>query len=342
MSSNLFNDRFYGNRESAWHKLGYVSQADNTAQEVLGIIGSYWIEKRPVTILLNGANQETGDFALVRSAVPDDPKELVLGFCSEHYNIVQPDTIGQLFDDNVKQAVETLGMLGNGEKLFLTWKMPGFDVLGDYVSTYGFVAAGFDGVFGTSLSLVTVRVVCSNTFAVAINQSLNKTDKSNGKGRVYTGHHNSDNVARDLGIWMEHVQIKAIEKRLSTQENFVRMANVSVDNTATLADLLFKIYPDPETLPVDYPDRLKSEKQNKIDDLAEKAKNDRTLVESLFNGEGTGINATAWGLFNAVTEYENWGRDTRKPAEYSILMGNRANTMAKAYNIINQWSGSKK
>jgi len=87
----------------------------------------------------------------------------------------------------------------------------------------------------------------------------------------------------------------------------------------------------------DYPSKLRDEKQEKIDMLAEKARNDRYLVEELFNGAGTQIDNSMWGLFNSITGYENWGRMTKKPAEYSIVMGNRANTMAKAYNVITSY-----
>jgi hypothetical protein len=341
MSANLFNNRFYGNREPAWHNLGIVSDVEHNAQETLAILGSYWIDKRPVTIFMNGEAVETGDFALVRSAVPDDPRELNFGYCTKWYNVVQPDQIASLFDDNVKVCVETMGMLGSGEKIFLTWTLPSLDVKGDEVKTYGFVACGYDGKFGASLSLVTTRVVCQNTFNAAISESESSHSKESGRGRVYNGKHNSANVARDLGIWMEHVQDKALGKSEKMQESFVKMAETKVDDTASLANLLFKIYPDPKQLPVDYPEKLRGEKQESIDAVAEKASRDRTLVEALFNGEGTAIDATAWGLFNSVTEYENWGRSTKKSADYSILMGNRANTMAHAYSVINNWMENK-
>jgi len=59
----------------------------------------------------------------------------------------------------------------------------------------------------------------------------------------------------------------------------------------------------------------------------------KTSLEEM-HGEGQ---EAMWGLFNSITEYENWGRMTKKPAEYSIVMGNRANTMAKAYNVITSY-----
>ena len=337
MSANLFGERFYGNRTAAWHNLGYVSQEDQQAVEALEIIGGYNIDKRPVVVNLNGSQQEVGDYALVRSITKDDPKEIIFGYCTKQYNILQPAEICKSFDENVKQPIETLGMLGKGEKLFLTWKLPEIDVNDDPVETYGFVASGYDGKFGSSLSIVTTRVVCQNTFNIAISESESKSSRETGRGRVWGGKHNSNNALRDLGIWMEHVQGKALEKVNETKNSFVTMAEYSINNTSTLADILFQVYPDPQMLPKDYPSKLRDEKQNKIDQLIETARKDRNAVDELFSGQGTSITSDAWGLFNSVTEYENWGRMTKKPAEYSIIMGNRSNTMSKAYNVINSY-----
>jgi hypothetical protein len=342
MPADIMEDKYlYLNREPAWHKLGYVSTEDHTATEALGIIKTYTIEKRPVFVLLNGVSKETGDFALVRSPIAEDPNELVFGYCSKVYNILQPIEIAKSFDKNVNQPVETLGMLGKGEKVFFTWKLPQIDVNGDIVMMFGFVACGYDGKFGASLSLVTTRIVCKNTFAIGINESESNSYAKNGKGRVFAGKHNSGNVGRDLGIWMEHVQNRAMSKVTEAKEKFTQMDNTPIDDTTNLANLLFQIYPDPKNLPTDFPEKLRKEKQDKIDELAEKARKDRIAVENLFGGQGTAINATGWGLFNSVTEYENWTRMTKKPADYSIMMGNRAKTMEHAFAVIDNFVNQK-
>ena len=109
----------------------------------------------------------------------------------------------------------------------------------------------------------------------------------------------------------------------------------------TLADLLFQIYPDPAPIPENFPDRLRDEKQTKIDKAAELAERDRVMVEGLFGGTGTKITPDGWGLFNCVTEYENYGRNSKKDPEYSILLGERAATMNRAANVIGAWANGK-
>jgi hypothetical protein len=334
---NIFGQRFYGHREPAWHLLGFVTQEDMTAGESLtGLGGGYWLEKRPVTVNLNGNEQETGDFAIVRSPTFDDATERIFGYVTKQYNIIQPLRICELFDENVRQPVETLGMLGKGEKLFLTWKLPDMDVKGDILKLYGFIAAGYDGKFGASLNLVKTRVVCQNTFSSAVSEAEN--NKVQGQGKVWSGKHNSTNIERDLGIWMEYVQERAETQLAKEQELFVKMAETPMKDKDTIYNLLFKIYPNPAKLPDYYPDKLRQEKQDKIDELVEKSERDADMVMSLFNGQGTAINATTWGLFNAVTEAENWARSTKKDASASIMIGNRSKTMSVALDVIGKYT----
>jgi len=124
---------------------------------------------------------------------------------------------------------------------------------------------------------------------------------------------------------------EVIEKRIKE--------NLELGNSLeSIKKHLFKIYPDPKPIPVDFPSRLRAEKQEKIDILKEKAERDRVAVESLFSGNGIQITPDGWGVFNSITEYENHGRVTKKPSNYSILFGNRANTMANAANVILDWA----
>jgi hypothetical protein len=334
---NLFGERFYGHRIKPWHQLGLTTEEDMTAVEALTVLGGgYWFEKRPLTITLNGIPQEYGGFGIVRSATSDDPTERVFGTVTEQYNIIQPLRICELFDENVRQPVETLGMLGKGEKIFLTWKLPDMDIKGDIVNLYGFIAAGYDGKFGSSLNLVKTRVVCQNTFSSAVAEAENS--KVQGQGKVWSGKHNSTNIERDLGIWMEYVQQRAEFQLAKEQELFIKMAETPMEDKDTIYNLLFKIYPNPAKLPDYYPDKLRQEKQDKIDEMIEKSERDADMVMSLFNGEGTAIDATAWGLFNAVVEGENWARSTKKDAASSIMIGNRSKTMGVALDVIGKYT----
>ena len=160
-------------------------------------------------------------------------------------------------------------------------------------------------------------------------------NKTAGQGKIWMGRHNSTNAARDLGIWMEHIQMQAEQTVEITKAMFTKFADTPVEYVVQAEEVTRLVYPDPSPLPEDYPLKLRSEKQAVIDVTAEKAENDRSLVMQLFGGGlGTDIEYNYWGLFNAFTEYENWGRSTKKEASASIMVGNRSNAMGKAFGVI--------
>jgi hypothetical protein len=336
MAHQIFGQRFYGNRKPAWHGLGITSETDQTAVEALSAIGGgYWFEKRPVTVVLNNKQVETGDWAIVRSPLPDDPEERVFGYTTDRYNLFQPLEAVELFDEKVGEPVETLGMLQRGERMFLTWKMPTFEaVKSDPIDLYGFLALGFDGIMGASLNVVSVRVVCSNTWAAAISEAENTNER--GKGRIYSGKHTSKNMKYELGEWMGFVQQEAKQKVELTKSFFKTIAKVPLTEEKEVCRLLFSAYPDPIPLAKDayIPDALRRGKEEKIEEKKELATKYRTGIVSLFFGQGTQITPNLYGLFNSTTEYFNYGQMEKKPANVSILMGTRADNMNKMAEVL--------
>jgi len=330
MAHELFGKRFYGHRIPAWHNLGVVSQLEMTAQEALTALGGgYSFDKKPVLVEFNGEMQNVNDsYAIVRSATVDDNTERIFNYVTGRYNIIQPLAVCTMFDEFVVEPVETMGMLGKGEKLFLTWTLPSFDVYGDKINTYGLIAVGYDGKFGVNLNVVTTRVVCQNTWNVAISEAERAGNKD-GFGRIWSGKHHSPNIERDFGIWMEHIQDQALADATQAKTMFERMANVPM-HTDDFYKVLFGVYPNPKAVPANYPIKLIADKQATHEKQLKYAQNDREMTMALFEGAGTDIDKTAFGGFNAVTEYENWARMTKKSADASILFGNRANTMNRA------------
>jgi hypothetical protein len=336
MTHDIMGNNVYLDKEPAWHGLGYVSQKEMGAVEAMGVLEGVFYEKRPIYIFLNNVQTETDDLAIIRSPIPSDPFEKVVGFCKKGYNVVQPLEICEKFDLGTKSPVETLGFLGkNGEKLFLTWKMPSFDVQGDEIKLYGFVACGYDGLFGLSLHIVTVRVVCNNTFTMAIQES--ESSKKDGGGKIWSGRHNTKTIANDLGIWMEHIQERAIQKSNTAANIFNTMAGKALKDKDEVYKLLFQIYPYKDKLPEDYPDQLRGREEDKIEVSIQKSEKDVDAVYKLFNGEGIAIEKNGFGLFNSVTQFENHVRVQKKPVNYSLLFGNRAKTMTRANNVITAW-----
>jgi hypothetical protein len=335
MDANIFGNRFYGNRIPAWHAIGHVSQIDQSATDALTAIGGgHIVEKYPNYAYIDGKFIPTGDFVLTRLELPDDNRKRFFGHVSERYNVLGSLEVAELFDDAVSQPCETIGFLGRGERMFLTWKMPSIFVKEtDEVQTYGFVATGFDSLLGTALYLTTIRVVCQNTWSAAI--AKGDTEKERGKGRIWSGKHVSGNMKRDLGAWMGHIQKNTLRKNEQVASLFDLLATRPLQEEKEVYRLLFSAFPDPSPLDKENtPRELWMNEQDKIDDIADKASKSRDGILALFSGAGTAIDANYYGLFNATTEWFNWGQGTKKPAEVSIVMGNRSAQMNKMVNVL--------
>lgn len=345
MAVNGFGNRIAVREDingAAWHKLGgFIGE-----ETAMGTIEKFSdgipvFEKVPTFIPAENETYEAdGDFAIVRLPTKDDPKRIKVGNCTAKYNIVQPTDIAESFDKNVSQPIETLIFLNRGEKMAVTWAMPKSEIVvgkDDVVKLFGTVLAGFDARVSVSLSMLTFRVVCENTFNAAIGVIDNKQSDGKTEGRVWMGRHNSPNILRDLSSWMKHVQSTA-ERETSILENlFNKMQSTPVDNKNVLKSLIEQIYPDSKKLPEYYPQDLRFEKEQVIEKEQAKIETDRMAIEGLFGGQGIAIDATAWGLFNCVSEYECHHRLSKKDKNSSIVFGGRSKTMNDAFSVISNY-----
>lgn len=330
---NIYKQNVYSYKEPMWHSKGTVGQDEEGAESIYTKrMIPVCFEQRPFSIDLNGQSFESGHFAIIRVG---EGKESIVGSTKGRYNLTQPLEYCQIFDKAVAKPVETLGFLGNkGERQFITWKLPNIDVYGDLVFTYGFLAVGFDGLYGEHLYVTNVRVVCNNTWNAAVADAEN--GKRNGAGGVYNGKHNQRNHERDLAAWMQYITTQADEYVAIHEGLFKKMEETKVSKDIAF-DLFCKVYPLRDNLSSFYPDELRGEKQGTIDDYNEKQTESRNLALNLFEGAGIQIAPTAWGVLNSVTEAENHHKSSRKDTTYSILMGNRYGIMEKAMAVVSNY-----
>ena len=345
MTVNNFGNRLAIREDlngQAWHKLGGFSGEQTAIGTMDKFSDGIPVFEKTETFFFNDEKNyvPTGDFAIIRKPVVDDPAHRVIGYCTKNYHIVQAEDIAVAFDEKVKQPIETLGFLGKGERMFITWNMPRSIIVGgtDEVKLFGTILAGFDAKVAVSLSLLSFRVVCENTFNMAQNVvKEGKKNENEKEGRVWVGRHNSPNILRDLSAWMSHIQMEA-ETQVGLAENwFNKLQATPIDDKNVLKSLIEKIYPTPAPLG-SYPAELRKEKEEKIQKAFEKAETDQKEIERLFSGDGIAIDATAWGLFNATSEYENHIRESKKDTANSIVFGNRSKQMNDAFSILTNYA----
>jgi hypothetical protein len=333
MPDNIYKNNVYSYKEPMWHNKGVVGTEQETCVQVYGKMEQVWFEKRAFSIVLNGQSFDSNQFAIVRNS---SGKERIIGTTKDRYKIVQPIEYCTIYDEAVGKPCETLGFLGSdGEKLFITSKLPSIDVYGDAIDLYQLLSIGFDGFYGVHQFVTVIRVVCNNTHAMAVSEA--SASKNQGRGALYNGRHNMPDHQKDLFAWLSYVEKESESMVNISKSLFTKMEEspMTVDEAFGLTKF---IYPNPENLPEFFPDDLREKKQAVIDADTEKAEESRDLVMELFKGAGIAINQTAYGLFNSVTEAENHHKASKKETTYSILLGNRHNIMENAMSVISDWA----
>lgn len=174
MAHEIFGDRFFGNRTPAWHGLGTVFTGRKTAIEAIEEGGlDYLVEKCPILIRSQWGEVPTGQVALVRQPVADDPEPRQFAVVSKDYGLLQNRQLAEMFNDiSLEWPVETAGALGRGERIFLTLQVGDAEVGGDRCQQFFLLTEAKDGSGGISIKYTNVRVVCNNTLQMALGDSF--------------------------------------------------------------------------------------------------------------------------------------------------------------------------
>ncbi len=185
MAHNLnFNSRtgnysFFSVQEKAWHRLGKIVQDYPTSAEALKFAGlDYEVLKEPNTHILPSGNSvvSNNSFFTYRS-----DNEAILGDkVGKDYHIVQNREAFNFFDSIVGNGegimYETAGALGNGERIFITAKLPGYIRVGngdDVTEKYIFLTTSHDGSGSITAAFTPIRIVCQNTLNASLRNMSN-------------------------------------------------------------------------------------------------------------------------------------------------------------------------
>ena len=136
-------DSFMSVKEKAWHNLGQVIDRYPTSSEAIQHAGlNYIVEKRPLfTYDTENHIGKTADNIIISEiAVPNffatvrADTDQVLGVVGNDYEVMQNRDAFSFFDAIVDGGegilYETAGALGNGERVFITAKLPDYIKVG--------------------------------------------------------------------------------------------------------------------------------------------------------------------------------------------------------------------
>lgn len=347
-----------GRKERAWHRLGQVFDGQLSVKEALELShADYQVEARNV-FAMTPALQEilAGDSETISRDVLEDlitdalvegrmatmrmDKCKALGVVSDHYGIVQNERAFEFIDtlcsggkENTP-VIECAGVLGQGERVFITAKFPEQIILDnkgdDRVEMYVVFTTSHDGTGAVNCMVTPIRVVCNNTLNYALGRggnagkiSLRHTSGVNNRLDL-TRKENAEFCFRTLNMY--NVYKKSLEQSFEHLQN-IRLSEKELDNL--LAEVLLtesnlKVY---KQAGINHQD-ISTVGHNQF--FAVKNAMERGIGQE-YGEAGTGM----WVINGLTTYYQNEKNFSSEELKFNNLMtGTAAMKVQKAYDLL--------
>jgi phage/plasmid-like protein (TIGR03299 family) len=283
----------------AWHELGKVfSSVMNSEDAITGaqlnwdVIQEEIAYRKVVDVPMLGGYSKGHRWEPVPQMVANIREDtgLFLGSVSDRYKVVQNVEAFQFMDDLIEKGemeYESAFSLGGGKKVVITGRLPQTDTIveGDDLQRYILFSTSHDGSGAIKFGVTSVRTVCANTLALALNRD--------GK------------TIKDLSV----THTGRIQDRLEQAKQILGLANQGFANYAGICRNLaervitraeWKAYldvmcPVPVKLDPDWTERRERTILSTRKEIEACFGNSRQRIE--------GMESTAWSAYNAVSEY---------------------------------------
>ena len=257
-----------------WHGLGQQVDASAPLEVWLEQANMDWTIKQGVVQYMNGAMHDFPEHQVLYRSDTNAPLSVV----SNRYQVVQPKEMIEFFRSLVADEgfeIDTIGSLKGGRRIWAMAKTNIEDEVneGDRIKANLLLITSCDGSLATTAKFISTRVVCWNTQAIALGENSQEV-----KVRHNTAF-NADAVKGQMGL----IGRRAFNDFMSQMKSLSTL-KLTADRASGIVSAL---------LP-------------KSEDV-QKTKGFKTIM-NLFNGQAIGaslpgVDGTAWGLLNAVTEY---------------------------------------
>lgn len=289
---------FMSVKDKAWHNLGQIVTDYPNSKDALIFAGlNYNVEKRKI-YTHDGDLAKEPDFLIRDIEIPNYQATIrtdtnqVLGVVGKDYEIVQNIDAFSFFDSIVGGdgiQYETAGALGNGERIFITAKLPSYIKVGkdDLIEQYLFLTTSHDGYGSITAAFTPIRIVCNNTLNAALRNHSNAIKirhTANAKERLAAAH-----------------QVMGISNQLSDQLDgiFNHWAKVKITDDEVKKLIQLALAPNKETI-----QNLKSGNRDDLSAYFESMCNsayEYAMVNESQQLETT--KGTLFGAYNSVTGY---------------------------------------
>jgi phage/plasmid-like protein (TIGR03299 family) len=291
--------------QTPWHQLGHALPKKQSIDVWANAAGMQWkIQETPVRYMAIGEDNALYGEALEfpeQKVLYRSDTHAALSVVSQRYKVVQPQEVLEFYRDLSEVAgfeLETAGVLKAGRRFWALARTGKSACLkgNDVVHSYLLLATSCDGTLATMAIPTSVRVVCNNTLAMAL-QSASANGNAGSIKVPHSTQFNAQAVKRQLGIavgqWDSFMyRMKTLaERKVKTHEAMNYFLKVICQT-----------------------DPLGEGGGSGLSGLA----NERALkkVQALFEGHGRGAElqaakGTAWGLLSAVTEFVDHEKQAR-------------------------------
>lgn len=317
---NLYRNTLAFTGQRPWHKLGIQFENEFTSAEAIAaarldypVLKEQLYRLRPD--LGTGRVEPTEAYATINGHTQE-----VLGVVGDGYEVLQNQEAFDFFDILLKESggkLQTAGAIGRGEKVWMLAKLPEvfYPIAGDGVEKYLLGTTSHDGTTKTEVRFTDIRVVCQNTFNLAMRGA---------RGVISIRH--TSNMRQKLEM-AAMVMLRYKEHFDLVGESFSKLASVRVDD-AWIDEYLERMIGNPINV-VD--GRGRTIMENKI----------RIIEGRLNTGMGVdlpGVAGTAWWALNSMIEFADYDMKTKGQAAdetkrtQSLLFGRGAEFKQEAFD----------
>ena len=343
-----------GRKARAWHRLGTVYDRPLTVREALhGCHADYKVALQPLAMITPDIKREM-DYGSVMALQLNNaivPKYMAtirldthqfLGIVTENYGVVQNedafkfiDTLvtGKMADDEHTPVIETAGVLGEGERVFITAKFPEQIILdnegNDRVEMYIVFMTSHDGTGAVNCLVTPIRVVCNNTLNFAMRNNSGKLSLRQSRNVMdrldLRESENAEFVYRTLNMYDIY--------KNSLEAEFKHLQNIKLAEQDLMKILAEVTYED-EDLKI-----YKKSKDVWNRDISKSAINKISRMLDILDygvGQDSDDRGSAMWLINGITSYyQNYANYKSEETKFDNLMkGEVTRKLQKAYDLI--------
>lgn len=286
-------------QKTPWHGLGVILDDAPKSEDAIVAAGLNWqVEQRDLYVSLKAEDVPLADEyakkrlwethkALVRS---DNHAELAI--VGNTYRPLQNEKAFAFFDPFVEHKLasyETAGSLRDGKVVWILARLNRDPLVigkGDEVNKYLLLSNSHDGTMAVRVGFTPIRVVCANTLALSMRAQDSKLLRVT---------HSKQTAAKLDQI--QQIVNAANSKFEATAEQYRRLAkkNIYAKDLEKYVDIVFKF--------------STTEESKRRANIREETHGH--IIRLFETGRGSDLKTakgTAWGLYNAVTEYLSYER----------------------------------